>query len=530
MGKRIYNGRIIFDHLPKAAGQAINSWLTQELGSGCVTPNLIGAHDELIRQYGGEYSIVSGHIHFDGDGLDPRYQYVTFFREPIDRAISWIFYLVNNVPKTEETRLLIEGAELFLSGDEPTQGFIHSISNPYVEHFSKIVQNALLTNNDKINHALHAIKQYDVIGFYDEMPRFLADFSSLLCIPAPEMIAKVNVTREKPTVNTISPQLRERLSELNGLDIEFYAKLREWYFQQERVETQKITVSPWERYERPSRDRVFSGSEFQLHQAILKEGYDIVHGQALRFEVEFALDREIAELEAGIHIWDTQKRWAFGTNSTLQKQVIRNVSPGIYRISHYVIADLPEGVYMAGFAFAEKLSGGSTHELMWYDKLCEFRVSHSSNRVGVGYANLPATVALTQMGSFEKNLISDGSGRMASMAMPAEMKPSDKINLDVEIHNDTDVVWKGDPFRPINLSYHWLNENDDIILFDGVRTALPDDGVCAHGFALASMEIVTPEKEGKYKLILTMVQESVGWFEEMGFQAYSVEIEVITND
>lgn len=526
MSNKIFNGRIIFDHLPKAAGQAINSWLTQELGSGCVTPNLIGTHDQLIRQYGGEYSIVSGHIHFDGDGLDPRYQYVTFFRDPIDRAISWIFYLVNNVPKTEETRLLIEGAELFLSGDEPTQAFIHSISNPYVEHFSKIAQNGLLTNDEKVNHALHAIKQYDVIGFYDQMPRFLADFASLLSIPAPETIAKVNVTREKPTVNTLSPQLRERLSELNSIDIEFYAKLREWYFQQERTDKPLITASPWARYERPSRDRVYSGSEFQLRQAILKEGYDIVHGQALCFEVEFALDRKIAELESGIHIWDTQKRWAFGTNSTLQNQVMYSVAPGIYRITHYVIADLPEGVYTAGFAFAEKLSDGSTKELMWYDKLCEFRVSQPSERVGVGYANLPSTQMLTQIEPLDKNLITDGAGRIDSMAMPAEMKPSDKINLDVEIHNATDVTWKGDLFRPINLSYHWLDENDDIVLFDGVRSPLPEGGVCAHGLALASMEIVTPEQEGKYKLILTMVQESVGWFEDMGFQPFVIDIMV----
>jgi hypothetical protein len=267
-------------------------------------------------------------------------------------------------------------------------------------------------------------------------------------------------------------------------------------------------------------------SEFQLRQATLKEGYDIAHGQALCFEVEFILDREIAELEAGIHIWDTQKRWAFGVNSTLQKQVIRNVSLGVYRISHYVIADLPEGVYTAGFAFAEKLSDGSVNELMWYDKLCEFRVSHPSHRVGVGYANLPATIALTQMGSFEKNLISDGSGRMVLIEIPNELKPLDTVHVEVEIYNDTDVAWKGDPFRPINLSYHWADENDVVVLFDGVRTPLPDGGVPARGSALAGMEIVVPEQEGKYKLMLTIVQEFVGWFEEMGFQPFEIDIMV----
>ncbi|WP_441459338.1 hypothetical protein [Burkholderia thailandensis] len=94
--RRVFGGRVIFDHLPKTAGQAVNAWLGNALGAGCVTPNLIGRHRDLIRRYGGEYSVISAHIDFRGSSLDPRYQYLTCFREPIDRAISWLFFLMNN--------------------------------------------------------------------------------------------------------------------------------------------------------------------------------------------------------------------------------------------------------------------------------------------------------------------------------------------------------------------------------------------------------------------------------------------------
>ena len=87
----VFAGRVIFDHLPKTAGQAINSWLTKELGGGCVTTNLNGQHEDLIRLYGGEYSIISGHVYFQGNGLDPRYHYMTSLREPLDRVVSWLF-------------------------------------------------------------------------------------------------------------------------------------------------------------------------------------------------------------------------------------------------------------------------------------------------------------------------------------------------------------------------------------------------------------------------------------------------------
>lgn len=273
-------------------------------------------------------------------------------------------------------------------------------------------------------------------------------------------------------------------------------------------------------------NRIYTTAELKLLNLDYHANYDIFHGQALCFEVEFALDREIAELEAGIHIWDKQNRWAFGVNSTLQKQVMYSVAPGIYRVSHYVVADLPEGVYTAGFAFAEKFSDGSSNELMWYDKLCEFRVSHSSDRVGVGYANLPSTQMLTQINTSVKNIITNATGRIVSITIPVTMQSSENITIDIDIHNDTDVVWKGDLFRPINLSYHWLDENDDVVLLDGIRTPLPDGGVAAHGTVTAKMQVMAPETEGVYRLVLTMVQESVGWFEKIGLQPFVIDIMV----
>ena len=91
-----FPGRVVFDHLPKTAGQAVNAWLRSSLGAACVTTTLAGDHRELITRYGGEYSLISAHVTFSGEGLDPRYQYVTCLREPIDRAISWLFFVLNN--------------------------------------------------------------------------------------------------------------------------------------------------------------------------------------------------------------------------------------------------------------------------------------------------------------------------------------------------------------------------------------------------------------------------------------------------
>ena len=95
----VFGGRVVFDHLPKTAGQAVNAWLRAELGESCVTTNLIGEHRALIHQYGGDYSVISGHVHFSREGLDPRYQYITCLREPIDRAVSWLFFVTKKITR-----------------------------------------------------------------------------------------------------------------------------------------------------------------------------------------------------------------------------------------------------------------------------------------------------------------------------------------------------------------------------------------------------------------------------------------------
>ncbi|PTQ90241.1 hypothetical protein C8R30_1379 [Nitrosomonas nitrosa] len=120
----IFSGRAIFDHLPKTAGQAINRRLTKELGSGSgsVTPNLISRHQELIRIFGGRYSVISGHLNFQNDGLDPRYNYIIILQEPLDRAISWFFYVLPDY----EYKLREQAVHFDASQEEELEGeFLH---------------------------------------------------------------------------------------------------------------------------------------------------------------------------------------------------------------------------------------------------------------------------------------------------------------------------------------------------------------------------------------------------------------------
>lgn len=397
---KTFPGRVIFDHLPKTAGQAINAWLFEELGSGCVTVNLIGNHSDLIRQYGGLYSVISAHVSFYcGEGLDPRYQYLTIFREPIDRAISWIFFILNDAGVTRNTICLKEGASQFLASDgyQSTPEFLESISNPYTEHFCRINDNGSGCDEDKIGNALAAIKQYDVVGLYENMPQFLTDVAALIGLPTPRDIPHINITTQRPQTDQVSPILRERILALNQLDLRLFSEVVAWKafaIQSELTQALPLTASKWKKYEPPVRDRVVTTPDVAILASALREGYDIRHGQLMTFDVDFFLAQEVQDLEMGIHIFDSNRQWAFGINSSILGQSHPSLPNGSYRVSYYLVADLPAGKYTAGFAFAERLPEGRHQELAWRDVMCEFQVYHQISKTFEGYAYLPTEISL----------------------------------------------------------------------------------------------------------------------------------------
>ncbi|WP_262966474.1 Wzt carbohydrate-binding domain-containing protein [Methylobacter psychrophilus] len=527
-----FPGRIIFDHIPKTAGQATNAWLMDKLGSGCVTTNLSGNHLDMIRQYGGLYSVICGHVHFnDGERLDSLYQYMTCLRDPIDRVISWLYFVINNYDNLQipELRMMVRSF-LDSDGQDFSDGLIVHISNANVEHFCRINGTGLELDDEKVANALAAIKQYDVVGLYEDMPQFFAHVAALIGLPPPQEIARVNVTNQRPQVEQLSPALRERIVELNQLDLRLYAEVVAWKQSLEKnksIQTLPLTESKWKKYEL-IRDRVLVTPDLVILTAELREGYDICHGQLMSFDVDFFLAREVEDLEMGIHIFDSQRQWVFGINSTLLGQSHLSIPSGSYRVSHHLVADLPAGKYTAGFAFAERLPEGGQRELAWRDVMCEFQVYHQVSKTFAGTSYLPAEISLypSRLAQAEKVVIHP-VGCLECVTSVQSMTPGELVGIDVTIVNRSEQNWVGDSIRPVNLSYHWLNASGETVIYDGLRTPLATGGV-APGKALdTKMQVVAPDEVGTYSLVLTLVQELVGWFEDKGFEAARLTVEVI---
>jgi hypothetical protein len=141
-------------------------------------------------------------------------------------------------------------------------------------------------------------------------------------------------------------------------------------------------------------NKEINSSDLTLISAALRQDKVVMHGQLMTFDVDFFLSRDVQNLEMGIHLFDSDRQWAFGTNSTLLGQSHQSLPSASYRVSHHLIADLPAGKYTAGFAFAERLPEGRQRELAWREVMCEFQITHHVSKTFAGYSYLPAAISL----------------------------------------------------------------------------------------------------------------------------------------
>src|SRR5579875_1764645 len=80
----------------------------------------------------------------------------------------------------------------------------------------------------------------------------------------------------------------------------------------------------------------------------------------------------------------------------------------------------------------------------------------------------------------------------------------------VELENAGTIRW-GDAVR---LSYHWLDDRGNPIVWDGVRTPLPP--LEPGERAVVEARVRAPIPPGRYRFALDLVAEHRAWFSELG--------------
>jgi hypothetical protein len=80
--------------------------------------------------------------------------------------------------------------------------------------------------------------------------------------------------------------------------------------------------------------------------------------------------------------------------------------------------------------------------------------------------------------------------------------------------------------HPVNFSYHWIDANGKVAIFNGERTPISKSLPAQMSLKL-NATVKMPEQPGKYTLVLTMVKEGVGWFNDRRANSLEIPVEVI---
>ena len=99
--------RVVFLHLPKTAGQSVHKSLVDLFGRACVCPARVNEDlvllsvDEICR-----YRVLSGHFDWSMVDCIPHPKFVfTILREPLDRILSFYFFLREDASRLTEAEL-----------------------------------------------------------------------------------------------------------------------------------------------------------------------------------------------------------------------------------------------------------------------------------------------------------------------------------------------------------------------------------------------------------------------------------------
>jgi hypothetical protein len=95
----------------------------------------------------------------------------------------------------------------------------------------------------------------------------------------------------------------------------------------------------------------------------------------------------------------------------------------------------------------------------------------------------------------------------------------------VSFQNAGTAPWRSRGQLGVQLSYHWLDDRGNAIVWDGPRVALTR--VVAPGDEVeAALAVRAPQPPGRYRLALDLVEELRFWFGEVGSHVLALDVDV----
>ena len=114
--------------------------------------------------------------------------------------------------------------------------------------------------------------------------------------------------------------------------------------------------------------------------------------------------------------------------------------------------------------------------------------------------------------------------RWLAYALP-ELRAGTSGTARVRLENAGSATWRSRAETGVQLSYHWLDDRGNALVWDGPRTAF---GRPVEPGATAELELTlhVPQPPGSYRLAFDLVEEYRFWFAEIGSTPLELPVEV----
>jgi len=109
--------------------------------------------------------------------------------------------------------------------------------------------------------------------------------------------------------------------------------------------------------------------------------------------------------------------------------------------------------------------------------------------------------------------LTDFSATLTPMTLVDSLDRAADVLVELDVTNVGTEKWGAIGRRAVHIAYHWMREDGSLLEFDGLRTTLPRD-VEPGETVRVSCFLRAVEERGVARLVWTLVQEEVAWFDE----------------
>jgi hypothetical protein len=536
--------KYLFHHVMKCGGTSIRLIFEKILGSS----NVLWAVDRDVDLSPASLSrptLIGGHFpHLFGSYFHADRSYISMLRSPTDRVLSHYFFYKNNDPVKNIPIKKTQALSLseFIHSEDPD--IILYLSNFQTKIFAYLDPSVCNLGMDELlKKAQEHLGRFAFVGLYEEF----CDSVDFCCLrfgfpPVPD-IPRENVTKDRRFSHDLSQELLKKLARLNEADVEFYESAKNLFLRQKRSLLLRVidlnkdsglierTTSPLDTSESCEHSRSASHEEgvpnawgdfdirfVEVSLSGSRSGSNtIITGEDIILRMFVESVRGVGNVTAGFSVKDSAGATLYGTNSYHLKEEILVEKSKKYCIEFRFRADLGLGDYFVSCA----LHTGSTHSERchhWWENAISFSIVDCLEPLFIGPVRLPSSVRANEI--FLEDPFRAELQPLKDVEVLGALEESE---IPVRVKNTSSAVWLTTGDNPVNLSYHWIDDKGEVVVYDGVRTSLGRPVLPGDELVL-SARIHGPAQAGRFLLRLTLVQEWIAWFEQRGVETLDFHV------